>query len=197
MFKYKKFNNRGFALVETLVVSVFVMIIFTIIYTNFFPLIGEYERRETYDDIDSIYKTFLIKRMIESSNFTATNQFNSLSSTKPYVLFDMSNPNNCSSLVNSSGVEYCKNLVAETNTFKIVFANYQLPNLKAYVKSHNELGSYLNDYIKTLPYYTNTNNNPNGIKYRIIVLYKRTVNEESEASKDKVVYSYATIGVDI
>lgn len=197
MFKYKKINNRGFALVETLVVSVFVMVIFTIIYTNFFPLIGEYERRETYDDIDSIYKTFLVKRMIESSNFTATNQFRSLSSTKPYVLFDMSNSNNCSSLVNSSGVEYCKNLIAETNIDKIVFANYQLTDLKNYVKSHNELGNYLNDYIKTLPYYINTNNNPKDIKYRVIVLYKKILNEESEASKDKAVYSYASIGVDL
>ena len=40
----KKSNNKGFILVETLIVSVFIMAIFSILYTNFFPLIGEYER---------------------------------------------------------------------------------------------------------------------------------------------------------
>ena len=52
-----KLNKKGFALVETLIVSVFVMTIFSLIFTNFFPMMGEYERREGYDDIDSIYKT--------------------------------------------------------------------------------------------------------------------------------------------
>ena len=34
----KKLNNGGFVLVETLIVSVFVMSIFSILYNNFFPL---------------------------------------------------------------------------------------------------------------------------------------------------------------
>ena len=48
-----KFNNKGFVLAETLVVTVFLMVIFGMLYSNFYPLIGEYEKRETYDDVDS------------------------------------------------------------------------------------------------------------------------------------------------
>ena len=40
----KVLNSRGFILVETLIVGVFIMGIFSLLYANFFPLIGEYER---------------------------------------------------------------------------------------------------------------------------------------------------------
>ena len=43
----KKLNNKGFILAETLVVTVFLMIIFTMLYTNYYPLMGEYQKRET------------------------------------------------------------------------------------------------------------------------------------------------------
>ena len=53
-----KKNNKGFVLVETLVVTVFVMAVFSVIYISFYPLAGEYERRESYDDVDSKYGAY-------------------------------------------------------------------------------------------------------------------------------------------
>ena len=44
-----KKNNKGFVLVETLVVTVFVAAVFSVIYINFYPLVGEYERRDFYN----------------------------------------------------------------------------------------------------------------------------------------------------
>ena len=64
-----KLNKKGFALVETLIVSVIVMTLFTILYTNFYPMIGEYNRRENYDDVDSIYNTNLIRSFLEISKY--------------------------------------------------------------------------------------------------------------------------------
>lgn len=61
----KKFNNRGFALVETLIVSVFVVSLFLIVFSNFYPLMAEYEKRESYDDIDSVYAAYWIKKLVE------------------------------------------------------------------------------------------------------------------------------------
>ena len=71
----KKLNNQGFALVETLIVSVFVLGIFTLVYVNYYPLIGEYEKRENYDAIESVYKTNTLKKFIESNglNFNGSN----------------------------------------------------------------------------------------------------------------------------
>ena len=64
-----KKNNNGYVLAETLVVTVFVMAIFSVIYVNFYPLAGEYERREFYDDVDSKYETYWIKRFIQGSSY--------------------------------------------------------------------------------------------------------------------------------
>ena len=59
-----KKNNKGFVLVETLVVTVFVAAVFSVIYINFYPLIGEYERRDFYDDLDSKYGAYWVKSII-------------------------------------------------------------------------------------------------------------------------------------
>ena len=40
----KLLNKKGFALVETLIVTTFVMTIFIFVYQNLVPLIGEYEK---------------------------------------------------------------------------------------------------------------------------------------------------------
>lgn len=69
MKKMKKLNQNGFILSETLVVSVFLMVMFTMIYTNFYPLIGEYEKRENYDDADGKYAAYWIKKIIESDAY--------------------------------------------------------------------------------------------------------------------------------
>ena len=66
MKKKLKLNNKGFVLAETLVVAVAISIIFAIVFRNFYPLMGEYERRENYDDIDSKYGTYWIKKIIQS-----------------------------------------------------------------------------------------------------------------------------------
>ena len=68
----KKINEKGFILAETLIVSVFLMIIFAMIYSNFYPLIGEYEKRENYDDVDGKYTAYWIKKMVESSEYKFT-----------------------------------------------------------------------------------------------------------------------------
>ena len=66
----KKINNKGFVLAETLVVTVFLMILFTMIYSNFYPLIGEYEKRENYDDVDGKYVSYWMKKLVEDQNYS-------------------------------------------------------------------------------------------------------------------------------
>lgn len=57
----KKLNKKGFALVETLVCAMFVAIIFTIMFENYYPLIAKYRKAENYDDIDSKYITYYVR----------------------------------------------------------------------------------------------------------------------------------------
>lgn len=69
MIKMKKLDNKGFVLAETLVVAVFLVTVFSIIYNNMYPLIGEYERREIYDDLDSKYAVYWLKTMVQDKDY--------------------------------------------------------------------------------------------------------------------------------
>ncbi len=65
----KKLNAKGFILAETLIVCVFLMVMFTMIYSNYYPIIGEYEKRENYDDVDGKYVAYWVKKLIESDAY--------------------------------------------------------------------------------------------------------------------------------
>lgn len=65
----KKLNNNGFVLAETLIVTVFLMVLFTMLYSNYYPLIGEFEKRESYDDVDGKYAAYWIKKLIEDKSY--------------------------------------------------------------------------------------------------------------------------------
>ena len=67
--KKLKNNSSGFVLAETLVVTVFLLAIFAAIYSGFYPLMGEFEKRETYDDVDGKYSAYWIKKLIQDSSY--------------------------------------------------------------------------------------------------------------------------------
>ena len=60
----KKIDTRGFVMVETIIVAVFVIGICTFLFANFLPLIGDYERVSNYDTVTSKYKVHEIRKMI-------------------------------------------------------------------------------------------------------------------------------------
>ena len=110
----KKINSKGFVLAETLIVAVFLMAIFTMIYANFYPLIGEYEKRENYDDVDGKYTAYWIKKLVESNGYVLDTDGINMMNKFGYVRFecsDMSADNNqremCISLVNSLEISNC------------------------------------------------------------------------------------------
>lgn len=51
-------------------VTVFVAAVFSVIYINFYPLVGEYERRDFYDDLDSKYGAYWIKVFLQDDNYS-------------------------------------------------------------------------------------------------------------------------------
>ena len=103
----KKLNSGGFVLAETLIVTVFLMTLFAMIYSNFFPLVGEYEKRETYDDVDSKYAIYWLKSMIESAVYDIEGDEIRKSNldNNGYVRF------NCKDLTEADSVTVCKDLI--------------------------------------------------------------------------------------
>lgn len=213
-----KLNKKGFALVETLIVSVVVMTIFTILYTNFYPMMGEYSKRENYDDIDSIYNTYLIKTLLENSKskgFEFAAMKNNIDSNVInrifHADFDKDSINSfkkdteyCKNLTpNIEGenlTNYCINLLFETKAINVYLTKYNLTPLKKNISEienniNNIMDEYTKDYIDTLPYYSKVENS-NGYTYRIIVEYVKEINKESENSR-KEIYSFSTMGVEL
>ena len=176
----KKINNKGFALVETLIVSAFIVSIFTIMYTNFYPIMGEYEKRENYDDISLLYSSNLFKKLIEKNKSypnmaSKINSVLNISSSTPYapnIGFSTYIELKADSFYPDNYTDNEKKDNSSRDCFNVLFKNTDVEAI-------------------SLP---NFNNNPNNLKCRIIVKYKPEGNRESN-NKD-LNYRYSTIGVD-
>ena len=160
----KKINRNGFVLAETLVVTVFLMVIFTMLYRNFYPLIGEYEKRENYNDVDSMYSVYWLKRLIEDSSYQIPSNSYKKNNFDNYgymrfeckdVSIDSGKQETCISLVKSLEIEGCS---GNGNDCDIFITKYQIagvnPDFKETVKKqsnplkkYQELGNDKNVYI--------------------------------------------------
>lgn len=145
MKKMKKKFNKGFVLAETLVVTVFLMVLFTMIYSNFYPLIGEYEKRENYDDVDGKYAAYWMKKMIEDENYgkNTTNMSNKKLNMETYGYFRME----CTDMTEDSQQKsLCENLVKE---YEIAGCRGDGENCEVYVTNYR-IGGVTPDFKSTV-----------------------------------------------
>ncbi len=189
-----KINCKGFVLVETLVVAVFVAAIFSVIYANFYPIMAEYEKREAYDDIDSKYAAFWFKRIIQSDSVDFTNIQNDITNNL-YHEFDCSND-----IVNSdaTAIKICNGLVKSFGVKHMYITDYKLGNrddasdknnFKGVVdaNSSNIFSSGFQDYVAYLPTYSKVSS-LNDACYRLIVEFSNTVDRNEY-------WNYSTIEI--
>ncbi len=180
----KKFDNKGFALVETLIVSVFVVSLFLIVFNNFYPLMSEYEKREVYDDIDGVYAAYWIKRLVEDSSL-------SIDELSNYKKNNDLSPNDCNDFGNSPQKLICQKIVnaygiqsdysgKDTNVNKdgIYIVDYNISRFKQMVNTNRDLSSpyvekFWGPYLNTLPDYSNPKNNTYDANFRVIISMKR------------------------
>ncbi len=125
-----KNNNKGFVLAETLVVTVFVMAIFTIIYLNFYPLLGKYQQRENYDDADSKLNAYWFKRFIQDETIVAPGKWTTISTSinanGGYIFKCSTDENEDCSDVESSYRDLFRTYMNETGCKKIIITKYNL-----------------------------------------------------------------------
>lgn len=189
----KKLNNKGFILAETLVVSVFLMIMFTMIFSNYLPIIAEYEKRETYDDVDGKYTAYWFKRLIETGYTLDLNTLSELSPGKYYHRFS------CDEVTElNSQQAMCKQLVKEfeiagresTEGCHIYITNYNIENFQKWLETNDlegDTNSHEKDYILSLPKFSI----PHGevpATHRVIVVVHHTRDNNDY-------YSYSTMEV--
>ena len=96
-------NKKGFVLIETLVVTIFVMFIFSILYNSVVPLLGRYEELSYYDDVDVTYDLYHLRKfIINDTNFEAIK-----SNSKGYKKItcnDLENKSYCESMFLNLGI---------------------------------------------------------------------------------------------
>lgn len=181
----KNISNKGFVLAELLIVCVFLMIIFSMLYSNYLPLQGQYEVREGYDDVDSKYAVYWIKRMIEDldyqpldagvegynhsyAQFDCDNFKKTTGSTEEQTKSDIK-VGMCKTMLKSMHVE-CK--VNDNDDCKVYITRYNLTAFKnAYPDDANlSKDEAFYDYLFYLPNY----NTPslNNAAYRVTAKFK-------------------------
>ena len=185
-------RQNGFLLVETLIVTVFVMTLFLFIYRNVVPLIGEYTRRENYDDIESVYPASLIRNLILSDgNYDSL--VAGIDNEHPYKDISDCNlyqqKNLCNALKEQLNITQ---VIDENNNVvdgKIYLSRYELTRLKRQVSEgtifNNNTERGIREYISYLPNYTSKDL---VIGYRVIIVRNTRVG-------DDLVPKYANIEV--
>jgi len=195
----KKINNKGFVLAELLVVTVFLMVIFSMLYSNFYPLLAEYEKRETYDDVDSKYAVYWLKKTIEDASYQLSATDISNINANGYINFNCSSVSvdnqkraTCISLVKKLEVKGCNN---SGNNCNIYITNYKIgpddaanQTFKKTIKD-GTLSTGLKAYVASLPDYKKPS--LNNAKYRVIAVFYH----KNQYVTEEGYYTYATIEV--
>ncbi len=198
----KRIGNRGFILVETLIVAVFIMTIFILIYRNSVPMIGKYEELSHFDDLDSVYAANMVRKMV--TNYLSFEQIDSLLSTATYA--DISDCGNSNLYTDASYCTKLKENLQIENDDVIFITRYNLSeavplsgkSFRDTVKENVlfDSGSLSNfrEYIRTVPdnesFY-----NPSNISNKAIGVYRLFITRSVRLSDGTTQTKYANIGI--
>ena len=177
-------NNKGFAMAELLAVSMVILLLFSILFSNYLPLVAEYENRLSYNDVTAEYAGYYVRKMYLTDNnelSSSTKRFinNGIVGKSFYKVYDKNASINkvCEQYVVNEqdgdkkdiAKKYCNSILEEYAVEEIIITNYSMTDVKSkYTKSSGKLYKY----IQYLPEYKNTIYTGNNDLYRIILKTK-------------------------
>ncbi len=168
MFVKKKLNKHGFLLVETLIVSVFIMAIFMLLYTNFLPLIAEYDRYKNYDTVEATYishwaRKIALKGLTDAAYQQANNRgYVDVSSCQNSVYWDQ----------NQEVQRFCNSFMVVNEIKQFYLTTYQTVRFKNIYANSDSLGRPFQEYVAYLPTYAK--NSRKASYYRVVIEYETT-----------------------
>jgi hypothetical protein len=133
-------NNKGFVLTETLVVTVFLVTIFTFVYVSIIPLMGDYDDLSyRMSDDDIVYKLYHIRKMINADSHKNTIVSGTFSAI---TCSGLDNPTECNKLM-----DYLELRSNNTDNYILIFASSvsaRLQNFANYTPdTQREMYNYL------------------------------------------------------
>ena len=176
-------NNKGFAMAELLAVSMVILLLFSILFSNYLPLVAEYENRLSYNDVTAEYAGYYVRKMYLTDNnelSSSTKNFinNGIGSNSFYKVYDKNAAIDkvCDQYVNEQDADkkdiarkYCNSILDEYAIEEIIITNYSMTDIKS---KYTESSGKLYKYIQYLPEYKNTIYTGNNDLYRIILKTK-------------------------
>lgn len=168
----KKLNQKGFLMAEAIVVGLFIMTLFTYIYSNLIPLLAKYESREKYEEVSLVYDANLIRNAIlldiqrNPYNNTENKIFGDLA-TKDYIYYDEKSNSICNQMALN---DYCSALLSKTylNVEAIIATKYKTTDIK---KHTDDFTRAIADYIDVIPEYTSSVGSAFDSYRRLIIVF--------------------------
>lgn len=169
-------NKKGFAMAELLAVSIVLLFIFSILFSNYLPLLAEYETRLSYNDVTAQYAAHYIRKMYMEAlkDEGIRDQFSGVTDgTDAYKTVYKYDPNKNTyentniywhiiNDTNDAKKTELENIIKEYGIEEIIITKYKLKGNKdatettKYVKDedgYKKDAGYLYNYINYLPNY--------------------------------------------
>lgn len=135
----KKMNNKGFLLVETIVVATFTLTVLIALFIQFKNLLVSYNNSFNYNTVEGIYNLNTVKSYV-MQNQNSENPLNKIlkDSDMPYITLYTND--SCLAAANSglTSISFCEQIMTSGNFKTVIFANSDPKSLKEYLKSNND-----------------------------------------------------------
>ena len=144
----KKNNNKGFMLLETMIVSAFIITTLTFLYVQFSNLKKSYEESFKYDSIPELYKTKEIDKFI-TTNYGYDDIINDLNNSEDKYI-ELFNDNICNLTYFSQYNSDCNRLIRDMNIKTVLLVSADLSSTINKFKTNNPYSNGLYQYIKKI-----------------------------------------------
>ena len=159
-----KFNNKGFLLIETLIVTVFVVSTLIFLFVQFQRIETNYSRTFNYNTVDGLYRLSNIRDFIDENAFTGVrNTLNS--SSLPYVNISTCNAINNYNPSLSTEIEYCELLFSVSDVKTLIMTDENTESVIEELRNITFITQEKKDFIRYINY------NDEFGKYRLIIEY--------------------------
>lgn len=180
--KKNKKNSNGFVMSELLAASIVILLLFSILFANYLPLVGEFENRMAYNNVTASYAAFYVRRIYKDvlentdnpGSGTRKDQLDTaLNNSSFYKVYDANDPGQFGLNPNDDQKSQLTDIINRYGIEEIVISKYKTDDIKGRnnpEKKYKRNSGQLYDYIKYLPYYELANYNGKTIEtYRLIM----------------------------
>ena len=154
-------NTKAFAMAELLVVSVIILILFSVLFSNYLPLVAQYENRINYNDVTAEYASFYVRKIYKDAmdDIDIKNQIDEKIKNGYYTVY--SSTYNIKDFSFLNNYRFLEDIISEYSIDEIVITTNDLSSIKEKYERNKPLYNYIN-------YLPKTANNDDMERYRII-----------------------------